>query len=109
MPERKRDITVHLAWSQLDAPLVPIPPDARLYLSVHSAQSDGADPPNSSPASSVSILGNSAGLVTLAEHLLAIAHSEIEDYQQHFNADAPENFLNVDGNWELVLGHRAIG
>ncbi len=105
MSERKRDITVHLAWSQLDTPIVPIPTDARVHLSVDPPESESAD--DQSPTEqrgSVSIVGNSAGLFALAEHLLAIAHTEIEGYQQHFTEDVPENFLDSDGNWELIVG-----
>ncbi len=112
MPESVRDITVHLTWSSQGTPVVPIANGARLQLSVQSAESRLADDPSLPPqAGSVSLHGNRAGLVALAEQLLAIAHTDIEGYHQHFDADVPANFLEAEGDWELIVGrndHRAI-
>jgi hypothetical protein len=105
MPEGTRDITVHLAWSQRGMPIVAIAEDARVHLSVQSAESKHAADPSLPPQiGSVSIHGNRAGLVALAEQLLAIAHTDIEGYHQHFDADIPAGFLDSDGNWELIVG-----
>ncbi|MEQ8784807.1 MAG: hypothetical protein RIC55_00850 [Pirellulaceae bacterium] len=105
MPERTRDITLHLTWSEHGTPIASIADDARIRLSVHSAESKRDSDPSLPPQiGSVSIEGNRAGLVALAEQLLAIAYTEIEGYHQHFDDEVPANFLDAEGNWELIVG-----
>ena len=112
MPERKHDITVKLVWNEHGVPVVPISPDAHVTLSVDTSDSklaaDSSLPPQSS---TVAIHGNRAGLIALAEQILAIAHTDCEGFHQHFDDEFPANFLDADGGWELLVGrndNRAI-
>ena len=104
MTERALEISTRLEWTSNETPLARISPEARIQLSVHSAESiTSADPSLPPQIGSVAITGNRAGLVALAEQLLAIAHTDIEGYHQHFDSEVPRDFLDANGNWELIV------
>ena len=104
MPQHEHDITVKLVWNDNGVPVVPISSDAHISLSVdtsHSKLKPATLPPQQN---TVSIHGNRAGLIALAEQILAIAQTDIEGFHQHFDAECPANFLDSDGDWELLIG-----
>ena len=104
MTNRSLEVSIQLEWTQSGTPLRQISPDARIHLSVHSAESKTiADPSLPPQIGTVAICGNRAGLISLAEQLLAIAHTDLEGYHQHFDSDVPQNFLVAEGNWELTV------
>lgn len=104
MTNRSLEHSTRLVWSQNGIPHQRISPEARIHLTVHSAESKTeADPSLPPQIGTVAIRGNRAGLVALAEQLLAIAHTDIEGYHQHFDSDVPHDFLDANGNWELIV------
>jgi len=112
MPERAHDISVKLVWNEAGFPVVPISSDAHISLLVNTGNSKlAADRSLPAQPSTVSIQGNRAGLIALAEQILAIAHTDSEGFHRHFDGECPANFLDSDGDWELLIGrndNRAI-
>jgi len=104
MTDRSLEILTRIDWTRNGTPLQRISPDARIHLTVHSADSKTEAAPSLPPQiGTVAIRGNRDGLVALAEQLLAIAHTDIEGYHQHFDSDVPRDFLDANGNWELIV------
>ena len=96
------DFTIE--WNDSGIPVTSLDRDAYISLSVVSATKKEASDPSLPPQiGSVSISGNRAGLLALAERLIAIAYTDIEGYHEHIDGDCPAGFAAVDGNWELLI------
>ena len=112
MSQREHSITIKLVWNDNGAPVVPISRDARVSLSVDTCDSTMAAASKlPGQPRTVSIHGNRAGLVALAEQILAVAQTDIERFHQHFDAECPTDFLDSDAGWGLIVGrndNRAI-
>ena len=100
----QRDFNISIEWSPSGLPLTHIDQSAHLYLAVHSAAEKLAtDPSLPQQTGTVSIRGNRAGLLKLAERLIAVAHTDVEGYHEHLDQECPRGLLDVAGDWELVI------
>ena len=100
-----QEVTVRLTLSDRGIATVPISPDARIHVSVSTAaEKQAADPTLPPQSNSIAIDGNKQGLITLAHQLLAIAHTDIEGYHQHFDSDVFAGFFESHSDWELIVG-----
>ncbi len=112
MEEREHDVTVRLTLSAQGIGSAHIPSDAHVRVSVSpTPEKRSTDPELPPQKNSISIIGNKQGLTALAAELLAIAHTDIEGYHQHFDSDVFAGFFESNGDWELIVGrndNRAI-
>ncbi len=100
----QREFNVTIEWNTTGVPVSSIPQDAHIALEVvPSDQKMRQDPNLPNQIGTVSLSGNRAGLLALAERLIAVAHTDVEGYHEHFDSDFPAGFVGTDGPWELLI------
>jgi hypothetical protein len=105
MDKGAHELTVRLTVNDRGIASSPIATDAHVRVTVSTATEKLlADPELPPQSNSIVIEGNKHGLIALAEQLLAIAHTNVEGYHQHFDSDVFAGFFESDGDWELIVG-----
>ena len=95
--ESSLEIVTHLEWNDNGLPVNAIATDARVELRVQNAVESECN------SGVVMIRGNRSGLIALAEQLLAVAHTDVEGYHQHFDSEFPPDFLDGEWRWQLII------
>lgn len=100
----RREIKISIEWASNGLPLKSVDQNAHLMLDVASGAKKTAEHPDLPPQiGTVSLSGNRAGLLALAERLMAVAYTEVESYHEHLDNECPAGLLETDGTWELLI------